>query len=68
MVRIFQGYDNAHEILQEVIDSGIVGISGGRVEVRNKLKKVVSLAAEEGRNSVVAHSTINHPDTELAYP
>lgn len=67
MVKIFEGYDDAGEILDEVLANGIAGISGGRVQVREKLNEVAELAEQAGHESVVAHSTINHPDTELAY-
>jgi hypothetical protein len=68
MVKVFEGHDEAREILDEVVTNGIAGISGGRVQVRQKLNEVAELAVQEGHESVIAHSTINHPDTELGYP
>lgn len=51
-----------------MLTNGIAGMSDGRAEVRNKLIEVAAHAEEAGHESVIACSTINHPDTELAYP
>lgn len=68
MVKVFKGHDDAREILDEVLTNGIAGISGGRIQVREKLNEVAGLAEQEGNESVMATSTSNHPNTELAYP
>jgi MoaA/NifB/PqqE/SkfB family radical SAM enzyme len=68
MVKIFEASDNVREILDEILDSGVTGISGGRMAVRNKLREVAEMAKSKGHETVIANSTINHPDTELAYP
>lgn len=68
MVKVFDASDNARDILDEVLENGIAGISGGRVGTRRKLREVAGLAEEEGHESIRATSTINHPETELAFP
>lgn len=68
MVNIFKDHDEAREILDEVLTNGVAGISGGRIQVRNKLNEVAVLAEQESHESVMADSTIHHPETELAYP
>lgn len=67
MARIFKDNNNANDILNEVLSSGVAGISGGRLAVRGKLAEVRELAEQNSHENVVASSTINHPDTELAY-
>ena len=66
-ITIFQGFDPEQDILNELKTDGLIGISGGRVEVRNKLEKVRDLINGEVLQTYHAHSTINHQDTELGY-
>jgi len=66
-VEIYNGVAEANEILQSLKDDGLVGISGGRVQVREKLREVANLIEEENIEEYHANSTINHPDTELGY-
>ena len=66
-VTIFGGGDSEKEILAELKSAGIVGISGGRLEVRAKLKRVQTEIEMEDLEGYWAHSTLNHPDTELGY-
>jgi len=63
MSKIFSGSDLTTDIINEVNNSGIVGISGGRLEVRAKLKDVEKL---KDNSNIIAQSTYNHPATELA--
>lgn len=67
MVKIFKASTDTKIILNEVLVNGLAGISGGRVATRQKLRSVACLAEEEGHESVVANSTINHKLTELAF-
>jgi len=67
MVKIFNDLSNANDILNEVLTNDIVGISGSRTAVRQKLKEVYILAERGAYEDVVALSTYDHPDTELAY-
>lgn len=67
MVKIFEASTDANAILKEVLENGLAGISGGRVETRNKLGLIASLAEEKGHKYVVARSTINHMTCELAF-
>lgn len=67
MVRIFKCTDAAQDVLDCVLVEGITGISGGRVSARRLLSQVHDLAEAAGHEHVIAHSTYNHPDTELAY-
>jgi len=66
-VDIFDGNEEAEVILQSMKDDGIVGVSGGRMEVRAKLSEVQDLIDEEGLKGYWAQLTINHPDAELGY-
>lgn len=66
-ITIFQGYNPEQDILNALKADGLVGISGGRLEVREKLKKVQDLINSEGCKTYHAQSTINHPETELGY-
>lgn len=66
MVMIFQTSDSASKILSQVLVDNLAGISGGRISVRRLLAQVAALAEVEGLERVAAHSTYNHPDTELA--
>ncbi len=67
MVRIFKCTDAAQDVLNCVLMEGITGISGGRVSTRRLLSQVHDLAEVARHEHVIAHSTYNHPDTELAY-
>ena len=67
-VEIFEASEDTQRILDAVLRSGAAGIHGGRVAVRKKLGELAELAAVTDHESVVAHSTMDHPDTELAYP
>lgn len=53
MIKIFEGYADASEILESVLSNGVAGISGGRLEVREKMSEVGDLAGQEGHESVV---------------
>ena len=66
-VKIFRGGDSEHDILAELKFAGIVGVSGGRLEVRAKLRMVQNLIENENLKGFWAQSTMNHPDTELGY-
>jgi len=66
-IDIFDGTEDADVILQSMKDAGIVGVSGGRMEVRAKLSEVQALINEEGLKGHWARSTIDHPDAELGY-
>ena len=66
--KIFKASASAEEILQEVIDYGLAGISGGRVAVRRLKSQVQVLADENGLEDICSFATYNHPYTELAYP
>ncbi|MFZ2319670.1 MAG: hypothetical protein WAW12_07365, partial [Pseudomonas sp.] len=50
-----------------VLVDGITGISGGRLSTRRLLNQVHELAEAAGHTHVIAHSTYNHPHTELAF-
>lgn len=67
MAKIFDDDSDANDILNEVLINHIVGINGGRIAVRQKLKAVYILAEHGAHEDVVALSTYDHPDTELAY-
>lgn len=66
-LEIFDGFEDAAVILQALKDDGLVGVFGGRLEVREKLRKVQSLIEREGLKGYWADSTINHSETELGY-
>lgn len=66
-ITIFKGSDPEQDILDELKSVGIVGVSGGRLEVRAKLGKVQSLIDDEELDGYRAKSTLNHPGTELGY-
>jgi len=63
MSKIFSCSDSTTAIINEVKNNRIVGISGGRLEVRAKLKDVEDL---KNKSNIIAQSTYNHPATELA--
>lgn len=65
--RIFRCYDDAQDVLDCALENGIVGISGGRLSVRRLLREVHDLAVAGGHEQIMALSTYDHPDTELAY-
>jgi len=67
MVRIFRCYDVAQDVLDCALAAGIVGISGGRTSTRRLLRAVHDLAEAGGHEQIMALSTYDHPDTELAY-
>jgi len=67
MVQIFKCTDTAQDVLDCVLADGITGISGGRVSTRRLLNQVHELAEAAGHERVIALSTYNHPETELAY-
>lgn len=67
MVKIFRCYDAAQDVLDCALADGIVGVSGGRTSTRRLLRAVHDLAEAGGHEQIVALSTYNHPDTELAY-
>jgi putative alpha-1,2-mannosidase len=64
---LFRGGDDEREILDALEINGLVGVHGGRLEVREKLSRVQALITELELEGYSAHSTINHPDTELGY-
>ena len=66
-ITIFKDHESAHDILDKLICDGLVGVSGGRLAVRNKLGVLQSLIDAEELDNYFARSTINHPDTELGY-
>ncbi|PNI01495.1 hypothetical protein [Vibrio diazotrophicus] len=66
--KIFKASASAEEILQEVINYGLAGISGGRVAVRRLKSQVQVLADDNGLEDICSFATYNHPYTELAYP
>src|SRR5450830_1676026 len=68
VVKIFEDFDSANDILGAIVLSGVAGVSGGRVAVRDKLSEVGKLAVKQRHKSIVASVSINHPDTELGYP
>jgi hypothetical protein len=65
MIKIFQGYDSASDIIAEVENNGIAGISGGRLEVRAKMKEISNIVNQE--SGIIAQTTYNHPSTELGF-
>lgn len=66
--RMFKDSDSPEDILQEVIDYGIAGISGGRLGVR-ALNSLIQKVAEERRvEHIYSATTYNHECTELSYP
>jgi hypothetical protein len=66
-ITIFRDTDFEQDILDKLINEGLVGISGGRLAVRAKLEKVQDLIDTEKLEGYWAKSTLNHPDTELGY-
>lgn len=66
--KLFRCTDSIEDILNELIGYGLVGISGGRKEVRG----FNGLINEEIRRlklkDIFCYSTYNHPLTELSYP
>ncbi|TDF34768.1 hypothetical protein EYS14_23770 [Alteromonadaceae bacterium M269] len=67
-IHIFDANDELAEILSEVRRRGIAGISGGRIETREKIRALRDFADSSGFDSLESSSTYNHPDTELAFP
>ncbi|HEX5330635.1 hypothetical protein [Sulfuricurvum sp.] len=66
MVKIFQVHDSVKDIVDEVERLGITGISGGRLEVRAKMKEIREyLINNDPDLTVDALSTLDHPSTEL---
>ncbi len=68
MVKMFNSAANPADVLAEVVRTGIAGMHGGRVEVRQKRRLVAEQAAQQEHLSIRADQTFNHPHTELAYP
>lgn len=66
-IEIFEGPEDAGVIFNALKDDGLVGICGGRLEVREKLKRVSALIENEALKGYYASSSINHPMTELGY-
>jgi hypothetical protein len=66
-VPLFRGSDDERDILDALEIDGLVGVFGGRLEVRERLSRVQALIQELEREGFWAHSTIDHPDTELGY-
>lgn len=67
-VRIFEPCENFDVILAEVQRRGVAGISGGRLEVREMLKKLIEHASSKAFEVPMYNVTYNHFATELAYP
>ena len=66
-VTIFNSSDPEQVILNELIITGLIGVRGGRLAVRGKLDKVQDLIDSQRLEGYRAHSTMDHPDTELGY-
>ncbi len=66
-ITIFKGKDSEQDIFTELKAAGIIGISGGRLEAREKLERVRSLISIAELEGYWAQSTLNHPETELGY-
>ena len=64
-ITIFKDTDLEHDILNELKNNGLIGISGGRVFVRAKLVKVQNLINAEELEEYWAQFTLNHQETEL---
>lgn len=67
MVKIFSDLDDVKEICNEILKSGVAGISGGRLAVRSKMKDIRGYIEKNGYTNIVALSTYDHSDTELGY-
>lgn len=67
-VRIFEPSENFDVILAEVRRRGVAGICGGRLEVREMLKKLIEYASSKAFEVPIYNVTYNHFATELAYP
>lgn len=72
-ISLFTCSDDAQEILDALLVSEIVGVSGGRVSVRALVKRVDQAATNEGvaidqeDGYIVIGPTYNHDRAELAY-
>lgn len=67
MIKIFEDEESALEMLEHVLEQGIAGIAGGRMETRKRLANVRDLAERNGRHEIVALATVNHFWGELAF-
>lgn len=65
MCILFSGSDSTENIVNEALHNGIVGIHGGRLEVRKKMKEVRKELEQLESNNIIALSTYDHPATEL---
>lgn len=68
-IDLFKCTDSIQDMEQSLLDDGLIGVSGGRVSIRNKLDELIAkinLFKEENEERYV-HLSINHPDTELGY-
>jgi len=66
-VTIYKDHDFAQDILDKLICDGLVGLTGGRVAVREKLRVLQRLIEAKELNICFAYATINHPNTEIGY-
>ncbi|MGB4075541.1 hypothetical protein [Pseudomonas sp.] len=67
MIKIFEDDESTLEMLEHVLEQGIAGISGGRLETRIRLAEVQDLAERRGHKEIVALATVNHFWGELAF-
>lgn len=65
MCILFSGSDLTEDIVNEALNSGIVGINGGRLEVRKKMKEIRERLEQLENINIMALSTYDHPATEL---
>ncbi|MGO1003278.1 hypothetical protein [Lysobacter sp. CA196] len=61
----FKGSTDVKDMLQDLVDDGLIGIHGGRVEVRKRLSELGALLRREGLQGYNTVSSINHPETEI---
>ncbi|ALN64582.1 hypothetical protein GLA29479_3731 [Lysobacter antibioticus] len=61
----FKGSTDVKDMLQDLVDDGLIGIQGGRVEVRKRLSELDALLRREGLRGYNTATSINHPDTEI---
>ncbi|UUA72069.1 hypothetical protein [Cellvibrio sp. QJXJ] len=68
VIDMYKCTDSVSDMVQSLIDDGLIGISGGRVNVRKVLDELISgLNRENNDNEGYMSTTYNHPGTELGY-
>ena len=69
VVELFKCVDDIQSMEQSLLNDGLIGVSGGRVSVREKLGELmetVNFLRQEDEEDFL-FLTYNHPETELGY-